>query len=260
MKDTNQENIRNSNVKDIFFRNATLSLLDLLNREVIIELVRDDVPYKYDIPFFFNFGVDEGFMKDFFIDLPTDCKYPNFAEGNYDQMPRGIVTFSNFVIKSNDITNKFVRGTYTQEERDENGQKKMKAYSSRLFVMPMSLKYAVKIESDNLNKTFKILEKFFDFYYKNQVKYFQYRGIRIPAQITFPETADFQKLYNFSYTDNNTVSITLNLDMETYFPSFDDYSTFYKGESIQQFNINATQIGSNQNIGNIWNDQDAQNE
>jgi len=256
MQNTKQENIRNENVQDILMRNATLTLLDLLNRQVIIDMKRNDVIEKFEIPFFYNFGGDEGFMKDFFLELPTDCKYPNHAEGNYEQMPRGVVTLSSFQIKSTDITNKFVRGTFTQETRDLNDQKQLKAYSSRLFTLPISLKYSVKIESDNINKTFKIIEKIFDFYYKNQVKYFQFRGLRIPAQIVFPETADFQKNYNFSYTDSNTVSVTLSLDMETYFPSFDDHSTFYKGDTIQQINLRESQAGSNGTLNDVWIDQD----
>jgi hypothetical protein len=256
MKNTLHENIRNENVDDIFMRNATLSLLDLLNREVVIDLKRKDRVEKFDIPFFYNFGGDEGFMKDFFMELPTDCKYPNFAEGNYDQMPRGIVTLSGFSVKTQDFTNKFVRGTFTQEVRNINDQKQLKAFSSRLFSLPMSLKYSVKIESDNLNKTFKIIEKIFDFYYKNQVRYFQFRGIRIPAQITFPDTADFQKNYNFSYSDSTMVSITLNLDMETYFPTFDESSTFYKGNTISQFNLREQQEGSSETLNDLWIDRD----
>jgi hypothetical protein len=256
MRSTQHENIRNENVQDIFLRNATLTLLDVLNRNVIIDLKRNDEIEKHEIPFFYNFGGDEGFMKDFFLELPTDCKYPNFAEGNYERMPRGVVTLNSFAIRAGDLTNKFVRGTFTQEERDINGQKKMKAYSSRLFTLPMSLKYGVKIESDNINKTFKILEKIFDFYYKNHVRYFQFRGTRIPCQLTFPDQADFQKSYNFSYTDNQIVTIQLNLDMETYFPSFDDHSTFYKGNTIHQFNLREKQTDSGSPISDSWIDID----
>ena len=73
------QNIRNSNVQDIFLRNATLSLLDVLNRQIIIELVRDGVIEKHEIPFFYNFSGDEGFMKDFFIEVPDGCKIPTMA-------------------------------------------------------------------------------------------------------------------------------------------------------------------------------------
>jgi hypothetical protein len=256
MQNTNNENIRNENVQDIFLRNAALTMLDLLNRQVIIDMVRGGKIEKHEIPFFYNFGGDEGFMKDFFVDLPTDCKYPNFAEGNYEQLPRGIVTLSSFQIKTSDITNKFVRGSFNQETRDENDQKILKAYSSRLFSMPMTLSFNVKIESDNINKTFKIMEKIFDFYYKNQVKYFQFRGIRIPAQISFPETATFTKNYNFVYTDANIVSISLDLNMETYFPSFDDHSKMYKGNTIKNINVREMTGDPGSVLDDSWIDQD----
>ena len=255
MQNTNQEYIRNKNTQDIFIRNAVISLLDLLNRQVVIDLVRGEEVEKFEIPFFYNFSNDEGFMKDFFMELPTDCKYPNFAEGNYERLPRGIVTLSSFSIKASDVTNKYVRGSFTQEEKDMNGQSKLKAYSARLFVLPMSLTFAVKIESDNLNKLFKIIEKIFDFFYKNQVRYFQYRGIRIPAQVVFPEEARFEKKYDFTYTDDQSVKLDLSLTMETYYPSFDDHSTFYKGNVIDQFNLRNQQLNGGR-FGEPWIDQD----
>lgn len=256
MKVTNNENVRNSNVQDIFLRNATLSLLDLLNREVVIQLVREGKIEDHEIPFFYNFGGDEGFMKDFFIELPTDCKYPSHAEGNYERMPRGIVTLSSFAIKPSDNTNKFVRGSFNQETSDDQGKRTMKAYSAMLFSLPMTLTFGVKIESDNINKTFKIMEKIFDFYYKNQVRYFQFRGIRIPAQVTFPDSAQFTKSYSFTYADQNTVSISLDLNMETYFPSFDDHSLRYKGNTIKQFNLRESTGSDNATLGDVWVDQD----
>jgi hypothetical protein len=256
MKISVNEKIRNENVQDIFLRNATLSLIDLLNRNVVISLVRNGEVTQHEIPFFYNFGGDEGFMKDFFIDIPDDCKVPAFAEGNYEIMPRGIVTLSSFAVRASDITNKFVRGSFNQEIRDENDQKQVKAFSSYLFSLPLTLAFSIKIESDNLNKTFKIMEKIFDFYYKNQVRYFQFRGTRIPAQITFPEAAQFQKNYNFVYSDNNTVSITMDVNMETYFPSFDDYSTRYKGNTIKQINFRESTGDNPSPLNNAWTDRD----
>jgi hypothetical protein len=256
MQVTHTENIRNENVQDIFLRNATLSMLDLLNRQVIIQLKRNDKIEDHEIPFFYNFGGDEGFMKDFFLELPTDCHYPNHAEGNYEQLPRGILTLSSFTIKPSDNTNKFVRGSFNEETRDENDQKSIKAFSARLFTLPMVLSYNIKIESDNINKTFKIMEKIFDFYYKNQVRYFQFRGVRIPAQITFPDTAQFTKSYSFVYSDANTVSISLDINMETYFPSFDDHSKMYKGNTIKQFNIKEVTGNDNTTLNDSWVDQD----
>lgn len=256
MRDSNHENIRNENVNDIFMRNATASVLDFLNREIVIKLERDGRLETHEIPVFYNFAADEGFMKDFFMELPTDCKYPNKAEGNYEVYPRGILTLSNFLIRSGDVTNKFVRGSFTMEERDINDQKKMKAYSARLFSIPLTLRYTMKIDSDNLNKTFKIIERILDFRYKNTVRYFQFRGIRIPANIAMADSADFQTPYEFSYTDNKQVTSNFTFDVETYYPAFDDHSVRYKGNTISQIYAHFKEKDSGLNMGNTWTDKD----
>jgi hypothetical protein len=256
MQDSTHENIQNRNTKDIFMRNAALAVLDVLNREIFIELVRNDKIEKHSVPFFYNFGGDGQMMTDFFHDIPGGLKLPEHAEGNYETLPNGIVTINNFAIKSGDITNKFVRGTFTQEERGENDEKVMKAYSSRLFTLPMEIKFGIKIKSDNLNKTFKITEKIFDLYYKNLVTYFQYRGLRIPGQLKFPESMQNDKKYEFTYDTDKRVITNFELDLETYYPSFDDSSTRYKGNVIRQFNISKKIMGSNTTIADGYIDKD----
>ena len=252
----NNEDIRNQNVQDIFLRNATLSLLDILNRKIIIDLVRDGNIEKHEIPFFYNFSGGEGFMKDFFIEVPNECKIPIHAEGNYDIVPRGVVTLKSFQIKSSDITNKFVRGTFLQQQRGENDEKVDKAYSARLYTLPLMLKFDVKILCDNLNKTFKIMEKIIDMYYKNKVVYFQYRGVRIPGQFVFPDSENFEKKYDFDYESDQRVNISFQIDMETYFPSFDETTVFYKGNTIGQIELNQKIKDSGASISDSWIDVD----
>lgn len=256
MQNSTHQNINNKNTQDIFLRNAALAILDKLNRRVVIDLVRDGELEKYSVPFFYNKAGTGGFMQDFFVDIPDGCVYPNYAEGDYDIVPNGIITLENFSIKSSDITNKFVRGTFTQEELGDNDQKVMKAYSSRLFTLPMDLKFGVKIKSDNMNKTFKIMEKIFDFYYKTDVVYFQYRGIRIPGQISFPEQMSQDKKYNFTYDTDQYINTSFSLDFETYYPSFDDSSTMYKGNIIQNINTSTKIGGTSSTLTDGWIDKD----
>jgi hypothetical protein len=253
---TDSQNIRNNNTQDIFLRNAVLSLLDVLNREIIVDLVRDGKIEKHEIPFFYNMAADEGFMKDFFIQVPDGCKVPVIAEGNYDIVPRGIITLDSFQIKSSDITNKFVRGSFNQQVLDDNDQKVNKAFSARLYSLPMSLKFSAKILCDNLNKTFKIMERLIDLFYKNRVVYFQYKGVRIPGQFTFPESESFEKKYEFDYTTDQRVNITFSIEMETYFPSFNEDSTFYKGNTIRQINLNTKLEDTGVNINSTFIDED----
>lgn len=256
MKTSNNQNIHNSNVQDIFFRNAAAVIIDLLNNEVVIDLERNGKIEKHEVPFFYNYGRDEGFMKDFFMGLPTDCNYPNMAEGNYEKLPRGIIKLVDFSVRTGDITNKFVRGTFNQETTGVNDEKQLKAFSARLYSLPLTLRFKVDIESDNLNKMFKILQVFLDHYHKNTVRYFQFRGTRIPAGIVFPDTGTVEEKSQFTYADDQNVTTSITIDMETYYPSFDDHSKFYKGNTIGHWNVRNGIEGENSKTGDTWVDKD----
>jgi len=93
-------------------------------------------------------------------------------------------------------------------------------------------------------------------FYKNKVVYFQYRGVRIPGQFTFPDSESFQKEYKFDYTNDQRVTINFDISMETYFPSFNEDSVFYKGNTIRQFGLNTKIKDTGENINGVWIDQD----
>lgn len=242
------------NTDDIFLRNLTISLLDLLNSEMEFSLSRDDHKTSFNVPFVYNYGTDEGFLKDFYIGLPDDCRIP-VAEGTYDIIPRGIVTLSSFQVKSSDLTNKFVRGSYTEHERGENDQNILTGYSAQLFTLPLSVKFDIKIICDNLNKAFKIAESMLNINYANRVMYFQYNGVRIPAQFQFPTQENIEKQYKFSFTDNNKLTITLSVDVETYFPSFEATSKRKSQNVMERINVRRRTDGGDTLTSNAWTDQ-----
>ena len=241
------------NTDDIFLRNLTIALLDLLNGSMTLSLSRDDHKETFSVPFLYNFGTDEGFLKDFYIGLPDNCQIP-VAEGTYDIIPRGIVTLSSFQVKSSDITNRFIRGQYSELERGPNDQNVLTGYSAQLYSLPMSVKFDVKIICDNLNKAFKIAEKMLDINYANRVMYFQYNGVRIPAQFQFPTNETIDKVYKFSLTDQNKINVTLSIDVETYFPSFEQSSKRLSTNVIERINLNKKDDSGN-NMTSSWVDQ-----
>ena len=241
------------NTDDIFLRNLTIALLDLLNGSMTLSLSRDDHKETFSVPFLYNFGTDEGFLKDFYIGLPDNCQIP-VAEGTYDIIPRGIVTLSSFQVKSSDITNRFIRGQYSELERGPNDQNVLTGYSAQLYSLPMSVKFDVKIICDNLNKAFKIAEKMLDINYANRVMYFQYNGVRIPAQFQFPTNETVDKVYKFTMTDQNKINVTLSIDVETYFPSFEQSSKRLSTNVIERINLNKKDDSGN-NMTRGWVDQ-----
>ena len=225
--------MKHLNTDDIFLRNLTISILDLLNGETQIDLARNNVVQSYSVPFFYNYGTDEGFLKDFYVGLPDNCRVP-VAEGTYDIIPRGIVTLSTFAVKSGDITNKFVRGNFAGDKVGENGENIFSPKSALLYTLPLQVKFDVKVIVDNLNKAFKVAENLLDLNYSNRVVYFQYKGVRVPAQIQFPETETIEKNYKFTYSDNNKLNVNLSLTVETYFPSFDKSSERDRGNVMDK--------------------------
>lgn len=242
------------NTDDIFLRNLTIALLDLLNSEMQFSLARDDQKASFNVPFVYNYGTDEGFLKDFYIGLPDDCKIP-VAEGTYDIIPRGIVTLSSFQVKSSDITNKFIRGSYTETEKGDIDQNVLTGYSAQLFSLPLVVKFDIKIICDNLNKAFKIAESMLNINYSNRVIYFQYNGVRIPAQFQFPPQETIEKPYKFTFTDSNKLNITLSVDVETYFPSFEATSNRKSRNIMERINVRRRIDGGDTLAANGWTEQ-----
>ena len=119
------------NTDDIFLRNLTISLLDLLNSEMHLTIARADHKETFSVPFLYNFATDEGFLKDFYVGLPDNCEIP-VAEGAYDIIPRGIVSLTTFEVSSADITNKFVRGQFSATEKGDNDANILTGYSAKL--------------------------------------------------------------------------------------------------------------------------------
>lgn len=241
------------NTDDIFLRNLTIALLDLLNGEMVLTIAREDHREEFRVPFVYNYGTDEGFLKDFYIGLPDNCRIP-VAEGTYDIIPRGIVTLSSFQVKTSDITNKFVRGSFTETERGDNDQNVLTGYSAQLFSFPMSVKFEIKIICDNLNKAFKIAENMLHLNYANRVVYFQYNGVRIPAQFQFPATETVEKQYKFTLTDNNKININLSMDVETYLPSFETTSKRKSSNVMERINVSRRTEGGDP-ISTGWTEQ-----
>jgi hypothetical protein len=243
------------NTDDIFLRNLTISLLDLLNSEMHLTISRADHKETFSVPFLYNFATDEGFLKDFYVGLPDNCEIP-VAEGAYDIIPRGIVSLTSFEVSSADITNKFVRGQFSATEKGDNDTNILTGYSAQLYTLPLSVKFDIKIICDNLNKAFKIAEQLLDIYYSNRVMYFQYNGVRIPAQFSFPSTELVDKKYStFTMNTDNKITVSLAVAVETYFPSFEKTSKRKSSNIMDKIGIVKKDSVNNNTLTSGWVDQ-----
>lgn len=230
--------IQAKNSNDIFIRSAIAGLLDLLNRNVTIVQTVAGVEGTYDVKFYYNFGQDEQFMKDFFIEYTHGCKLYEHAEGNFDVRPVGVVKFETFSIRPSDMTNRFVRGTFINEGYTSNMEKQLKAYSAYLMRLPMTIKLKVDVQCDGLGQALRIMESILTAVYKSNVMYFQYMGLRVPSEILMADAIDIDKKVEFTYDDSQIAHARFDVDINTTFPIFDEQSTAFKSNIIREFRLN----------------------
>jgi hypothetical protein len=109
------------------------------------------------------------------------------------------------------------------------------------------------LQSDNLNKAFKIAEKLLQLNYANRVMYFQYNGTRVPAQFQFSQES-IDKKYSFTMVDNNKINLTTQIDVETYLPSFEKTSTRKISNVMERISV-SRKLDSGEFAGETWEDQ-----
>jgi hypothetical protein len=232
------------NTDDVHLRAVLVGLIDLLNKNVVIEHVISDTESKRTpVPFYPAMGNDERFMQDFYMYYSKDCD-TEYAEGNYDPIPRGVVQLSTFTIDSASLTNKFVRGTFN---RQEDGQ--VKAYSDYVNVIPMRITYDVQIIAGSLLEAFKIVQEFIATFYKAATFQVSYKGFKVPCQVGFAQDYTIERPTEFTYGDDKKITVTFPIEMETYQPVVGDPFSMRakKASSTEMFRGNTMHRG----IGNI---------
>lgn len=242
-----------TNTDEIFIRNITISLLEILSTELYINQVVNDKPEDHRVKFMVSAGNSEQFMKDFFLGVPDNlCVNVHKAEGNYETLPFGIIMVPPKIqINTKDLTNKFVRAKYTKKEFDENENIHGVGYNSRLLALPMSLTFNIEIRVAQINHLMKVLESVIDTFFQTRVSYTVFKGQRITMITKFPEQVDTEKLSQFDFsTVESHSSVKFSVVVDTTYPSYDKSSTLKSDNVIERFNIATTQLNTGRVIGN----------
>ncbi len=225
------------NTDDVFFRGVIIGLLSKLNETITYtQTASDQVRRQVYIPFFYSMVGDEPFLQDFYLSYEDCDGKPAFAEGNYDVIPRGILELSTIRINTSAATTKFVRGSYVKEVVKESGSE-MVTYSSYLNPIPLEIQVNAKIKVDTTLDAFKVQQSTLEILYKRFVYYFEYKGVRVPVQVSLSDAPPDKQPNNFtmSYGSQRGEAITLSftMDLETYLPQFDYTTERFRGNLMQ---------------------------
>lgn len=226
------------NSDDIFFRGLIIGLLKSLNEKITyFQTTSGGKIQEIYIPFFYSLAGDESFLQDFYLNYGDCDGNPVFAEGNYDVIPRGVIEYSGSRINTSSSTNKYVRGTYEKEIPQTTGGSEIKAYSAYLTPIPIDATFTMRIKVDTTTDAMKIQARVIEVLFKNFIYHFEYNGFRVPVQVSLsdqvPEKTPNQ--FNFSYgsTRGEGITLSLNINAETYLPQIDTTTERFRGNLMQ---------------------------
>lgn len=219
------------NTDNVHSRAVIVGFVNLLNSKVFFDNILSDTSIDtVYVPFFYNMGGDERFLQDYFLEW-NDCINPRHADGNYDVIPRGIVTMTGKSIDTAKMTHRFVRGNYVKEVAGQ-----LQTYSAYLNSLPITMNFDVEVEVDTNLDAFKIEQAVMETFYKVQVFSVSFRGLRIPCQAGFAEDYAVDKTFEFSYQANNRITVKFGVTVETYYPVFDSSTERSNSNRVSGFN------------------------
>jgi len=204
------------NNENILSRAIIAGLLDILNNKITYEQVwSNEYIETIQIPWYYNMSGDERFMQDFYTHY-ADCIAPKPADGNFDMIPRGILTYTGTIIDSARTTSRYVQGQYLKEV---NGQ--LQTYRSFLYSIPLNMNFECEMWMDTQITSLKVEQAIRELFYKTITFYVYYKGMRVGSTVGFPEDIILEKNIQYSFESDNKIKLRFTLEVETYQPVFD---------------------------------------
>ena len=219
------------NSDDVYFRALIVGVLNFFMEKLYIWTIEDEtgVKVQHNVPFFYNAAGDERFMQDIFLQHTlNDCYNEKVTDANTDVIPRGHITLESSTIIASSMTNRFVRGTFTEEEADGT----LKTYNAPINQIPLEMSFTVEMVSDTIISSFKLIEKIISTFYKAHAFRFIYKGHILEGMIAFPEDVNMENTHEFSFGDDTSKKINFSVAVESTFPVIDETRKFLESSRL----------------------------
>ena len=234
------------NSDDSVVRHLIIGLLaDLNNKIYFYRQLDNNTRVAVDVPFYYSISGDDQFLRDnFLFSTPTgpDC-FPDsgFADGNYDQIPRGLVNLTGMSIDSGKLVNKRNMGSYTKM----NQEGAMEGYSAEFEMIPITLSVDIEIlvssTLDALKATEAIIKKLYKSnYYNVEVGHLNEATYRLTSYYAVPDDYNVERPIDFSFEKKEEYKISLPIEINSFIPAFEWDTERHSGNRM--FEIRATSI------------------
>lgn len=222
------------NKDDSVIRHIIVGLLADLNGKLSFHRqISNDERVEVDVPFFYAVGGDENFLKDHFLFSNVNglgCDPDGeFADGNYDKVPRGIVNLTSFAIDPSKLVNKRNLGQYSM--MNEEGL--MEGYVAEFEMVPVTIGVDIEILVSSQLDLFKVTEAIVKKMYKANfyhvdAGHLEEGTYRISSEYMMPDDYTQERPIEYSFDDKANHKVTFTLEINSFIPSFDFEEDTYR--------------------------------
>lgn len=222
------------NKDDSVIRHIIVGLLADLNSKLSFHRqISNDERVEIDVPFFYAVSGDENFLKDnlLFSNVNGLSCDPDgeFADGNYDKVPRGIVNLTSFAVDPSKLVNKRNMGKYMMMNDDGL----MEGYVAEFEMIPCIIGVDVEILVSSQLDLFKVTEALVKKMYKANfyhvdAGHLEEGTYRISSEYMMPDDYTQERPIEYAFDDKANHKVTFSLEINSFVPSFDFEEDTYR--------------------------------
>jgi|TARA_B110000908_G_scaffold64600_1_gene78536 hypothetical protein len=222
------------NKDDSVIRHVIVGLLaDLNDKLSFYRQISNDERVEIDVPFFYAVSGDENFMKDSFLfsNVNGDTCDPNgdFADGNYDKVPRGIVNLTSFAVDPSKLVNKRNMGHYMMMNEDGLMEGYVAEFEMIPVVIGVDIEILVSSQLDLFKVTEAIVKKMYKAnYYHVDAGHLEEGTYRITSEYAMPDDYTQDRPVEYSFDDKQNHKVSFSLEINSFIPSFDFEEDVYR--------------------------------
>lgn len=211
MSDYNQK----YNFEDVFTRNMIVSFLAELSKKIYFyNRLDDNSVKKISVPCLYLITGSERYLRD---EFQYDALQQGKAIGDYEKLPRCMVSISGISINSAEQTNKYNRTKIVRTVKN-----KVKTLYLNVEWIPITLNFECKVLCSNNIELLKLTECIISKIFKNP-NFFKvdYGMFNVDASFTIPTDYNYEKPQEFGLNDKKEYSTSFNAEMKTLLPAFE---------------------------------------
>jgi hypothetical protein len=227
------------NKDNVILRYIIVSLLaELKDKVYYFNRIDEDTLQKINVPFYYSITGNERFLLDNFL---FDAIEEGKAIGDYEVVPRGVITLTSIAIDTGSMTNKFVRSEFVKEYEGQ-----LKTYMLETMFLPLDMTFNVTVICSSNLEMLKVTESILSKLYKATLYQVDLGMFRIESSLQVPEDYSQERPFEFALNDKKEFQVTFDIQVKTFMPVFENGILL---NEIEQMTRNSLINPNNNGIG-----------